>query len=333
MDHPSLFFSTTVVQTAAIINQAILLLDIQQIPKIIIGLSGGPDSVYLLHILHELVKQKKIDLIAAHLDHQWRIESDNDARFCIQIAKKLAIPIIVKQASDMPIIKKNGSLEALGRALRRSFFETILREEKANFIALGHHLQDQQETFFLRIFRGTTLNGLHGMNFITPPYIRPLLKINKQDILTDLVTQAIPFIIDSTNTDTKFLRNKIRQHIVPTMQSCDTRFNHNFTMLVDALKEEDAFLQSLAEQSFKVIFKIHTHLYYLEGDLKKINMLHPVIKKRVIILWVISAKVNISISAALVNEINFFISSPRGGSHTINQYKKIYKKSTLCWIT
>jgi len=152
--------------------------------KLVVGFSGGPDSVFLLHLLASIRTSHNITLIAAHLDHQWRSNSHEDVVFCKTMAEQLNITFI---SSTINALQKdfnaNGSTEAQGRAARRHFFETVLKEQNAQGIALAHHLQDQEETFFIRLIRGSSLSGLTGMLSRDGAYIRPLLEINKSEIL------------------------------------------------------------------------------------------------------------------------------------------------------
>ena len=145
--------------------------------KVIVGLSGGPDSVFLLHLLahkknHGLVQ----DVVVAHLDHEWRPNSDEDVQFCHELAKKYDIRLVAAKMSDLSIsLKFNGSKEEVARHARRFFFEQLRKKENADTIALAHHAQDQQETFFIRLIRGASLAGLTAIKPQHGYYIRPLL--------------------------------------------------------------------------------------------------------------------------------------------------------------
>src|SRR5437867_3730782 len=107
--------------------------------QVVLGLSGGPDSIFLLHLLAERHRAGRLHLIAAHLDHEWRIDSAKDAAFCKEITRQLGIECIVKKASECASFKANGSKEELGRKMRRAFFETVRQEYAADVIALAHH--------------------------------------------------------------------------------------------------------------------------------------------------------------------------------------------------
>ncbi len=127
---------------------------IPQGSKVVLGLSGGPDSVFLLHYLAHRQKKGSISLIAAHLDHEWRPDSAKDEQFCREIAQKNNICYTRCKLSKLSLeYKFNGSTEELGRKARRHFLESVKTEHHADYIALAHHLQDQQETFFISLVR------------------------------------------------------------------------------------------------------------------------------------------------------------------------------------
>src|SRR5580704_10711033 len=151
---------------------------------IVLGLSGGPDSIFLLHVLAALHNQKKITLIAAHLDHGWRATSAADAQFCMHEAQRLGIACIIGHLDEFKdTISWNGSQEELGRKTRRLFLQQVAERYNAHHIALAHHAQDQQETFFIRLIRGSSIAGLASMLPANGIYIRPLLATSKTDIL------------------------------------------------------------------------------------------------------------------------------------------------------
>src|SRR5438132_9177816 len=132
--------------------------------KIVIGLSGGPDSVFLLYFLASLQQKYNLSLIAAHLNHEWRKEADQEQQDCATLAQNLNIPFVTAKRSELSVpFKQNGSQEEYGRKMRRHFFEKVLHEHNADAIALAHHLQDQEETFFIRLIRGSSLTGLTAM--------------------------------------------------------------------------------------------------------------------------------------------------------------------------
>lgn len=324
------FFTTILTHSSKLIAQAT---NSNHKPHIIVGLSGGPDSVFLLHVLVKLAQLEIINLSAAHLDHGWRTSSSKDADFCKQLCINLNIPFYSTHASTITLEKSyKGSQEALGRALRQAFFKAVLHDRNADFIALAHHYDDQQETFFIRLFRGSTINGLCSMKPIDNLFIRPLLSIHKKEILNYLKTNAIPYCLDETNTSPTYLRNRIRNILIPALQSCDSRFDSTFKHTLTSLQTENKFLHNLAEQAFDLVFTYSGKENKLLGSKKALLEQHSVIQHRIILLWMIQESVPFSPSLLFIEEICTFLCNPRGGQHTLNLAWAIIKKQNTFWI-
>jgi len=320
-------------RTSLLISQAIVTLQLQEKPTIILGLSGGPDSVFLFHVLQSLAQEQRITLVAAHLDHQWRTESAKDVSFCSNMCIKHNIPFIAAKANSFHgAVTYNGSKEEVGRKLRRLFFEHARATFNAQFISLAHHLQDQQETFFIRLARGTSLNGLHGMNEIDGIILRPLLRVRKQDIVSYLQAHNISYLIDPTNNSDDFLRNRIRKYVIPALHQCDSRFERKFQTSLDKLKQEDLFLQRLAEKTFASTFVYDQVKQHYSAELTKLRALDPVLQQRVILVWLIKEKIPFAVSSNYIEEIRRFIERLNGGSHTIGTNITIHKKQKSVWI-
>lgn len=289
---------------------------------IIVGLSGGPDSVFLLHYLASLRQEMNLTLIAAHLDHGWRAESTKDAQFCQQVADGYQIPLIIKNLKDMQVsFKSNGSKEELGRKARRAFFEQVAQEHGATAIALAHHADDQMETFIMRLIRGASLTGLAGMKAKDGLYIRPLLTISKQEILDYLHEHKIPYVIDASNESDEYLRNRIRNSVIPALKSCDDRYEKNFANTHAKLIETEKFLQQMATTTLLTIANENNAL-----DIQKLLALNPVLRNRVLINWMIIHKVPFTPSQGLLNEIVRFLENSKNNTHTLYQKWHLVKK-------
>jgi len=302
------------------------LISVKKHTHIIVGLSGGPDSVFLLHKLKDIQEAYGLTLTAAHLNHEWRPESNDDEKFCKTLCQKLGIPLVCERASNLPLgAKSSGSKEALGRKLRRYFFERLYKELGADYIALAHHQQDQQETFFLRLIRGCSLEGLTGIKPVNGPYIRPLLQVSKQEILHYLHENDIEYCIDKTNESDEHLRNRIRKHVLPMLHQVDDRFDKKFQTTLDALIEENELLQALAKEAREDVFAPR-------GDVRKFMVLAVPLQKRVIIEWLCREKVPFTPSTGHLEEIMRFLSSDRGGTHQVGPSWKIVKKQGSFWI-
>jgi tRNA(Ile)-lysidine synthetase-like protein len=319
-----------------------------QRPTIVLGLSGGPDSVFLLYVLEKLHSTGAITLHVAHLDHGWRQTSADDAAWCAVLCAQHNIPFHSAHARDFEHnLTMNGSREAFARTLRRTFFEQVATSVNADAIALAHHADDQQETFFIRLLRGSSLTGLCAMQPIEGRYIRPLLDITKATILAYLYENNLSYRTDETNAANDYLRNRIRNHVIPALKQCDQRFDKTFANTLAALQQEENFLEEITNKAFVKIFALNEehpsrlpvasseHTYQttqLLGNREQFMLLHSVIQNRIIIAWLIAAKVPFSPSAGFIAEIIRFINNAAGGSHTINTTTRIIKKQQRFWI-
>lgn len=304
----------------------------EKLSLIIVGLSGGPDSVFLLHIFHELAQQNLIQLAAAHLDHGWRENSAYDATWCKQLCEKLGVALYAEHAKNLSLPKNLGSQEALGRALRRAFFKKLTQQLDADLVALGHHSDDQQETFFLRLMRGSSLNGLRCMDRFSGIYFRPLLNVKKTFILEYLNQNKIEYLTDYTNTSDTYLRNRIRNTVIPALRSCDKRFDEKFASTLERLQEEDAFLQEITLQKFNEIFTDNTQIGQLSGNLTLFRTTHPVLQKRVLVLWLVQSQASFTPQHSFLLEIIKFLTSCRGGAHRLHDTWLIKKEGKRFWL-
>ncbi len=298
--------------------------DVKPGSTLIIGLSGGPDSVYLLHLLVGIKESLGLSLIAAHLDHEWRASSKDDVVFCETLCKQLTVPFVTKKASELNCsFEYNGSQEQLGRNMRRFFLEQVRQEHNAHAIALAHHQDDQLETFFINLIRGTTITGLCGMKAQEGYFIRPLLGITKCEILAYLSKHQIPYQTDPTNTSDAYLRNRIRSKLIPALIACDDRAEKNMVRGLESLTETEQFLKKLTAQALSTV----TNSDDQSLDLEKFFYLDPYLQKRVLVSWLATnTKGMCRSSEAFLNEVLRFLNSPRGGTHQISPEWKLIKK-------
>jgi tRNA(Ile)-lysidine synthase len=246
---------------------------IQKKDKILVAVSGGPDSLALLLKLFSLKSKLDLTLHIVHLDHGLRKDSSLDALFVERLGQKLKLPVTLKQLPNQPI-KAKGSLEEFFREERLKFFIQTARIIKANKIALGHNLDDQAETVLMRLLRGT---GLSGLSRISPRriirgavFIRPFLETTRQEIDKFLKNKSIKPRIDSTNQEDIFLRNKIRHHLIPLLK---LKYNPNIlnvlANLAQTVSYDYEYLDQVAQRSLKG--------NPLRLDIIKLKKLHPAI--------------------------------------------------------
>jgi len=299
---------------------------------IVLGLSGGPDSVFLLDFLATLKQENLIkEIIAAHLDHEWREDSFKDAQFCAELAKKYGVTFVQRKISELGLdIKFDGSKEEFGRKARRCFFQQIKEAHNADLIALAHHAQDQQETFFIRLIRGSSLSGLTAIKPKHGSYIRPLLETNKQDLISFLEAENIPYLIDPSNISQEFLRNRIRAQVIPALKKCDDRFDTKFKETINRLQSTEQFLEQLTNKTFETISSKKEGIYYI--NLKQLLSFHPVLLYRILILWLIKQNVKFPISEGFLDEIIKFLKQPGSKEHQLHHNWCIVKKKGIAHI-
>lgn len=284
---------------------------------IIVGLSGGPDSVFLLHLLKGYQKAYDLSLIAAHLDHEWRPESQDDAAFCLELAQSLKIPCIVEKLSNVSVpLNYNGSQEAWARSARQHFFSLLQKKYAADCIALGHHADDQLENFFIRLIRGTTLAGLGGMKIKNGPYIRPLLLIKKTEILTYLNANALAYRLDLSNHSDAFLRNRLRNQVIPALKKCDERLEKNFLRTIASLQETDSFITNYSKKLYETISNKQENGRSLPR--KAFLDIEPFLQNHLITHWLIDHKLPFLLQQSFIEEIKKFFHSQHAKKHTLH---------------
>ena len=218
--------------------------------KLVLGFSGGPDSVFLFEMLLRLKEEFALELSLAHINHLLRgEESDEDEAFVRDVAKRLGIPCYVKRESMQNYAKlhKIGEEEA-GREIRYNFFEEVLKGSGADKVALAHNLDDEIETFMFRLMRGTSLKGLEGIPVRRERYIRPALNFYKEEIMDYLHRNNIEYRVDSSNLKNNYTRNSIRLDLIPEIEK---RYNTNFKEKIVNLMEEIKEVNTLLKVDYK----------------------------------------------------------------------------------
>jgi len=215
--------------------------------KIVYGLSGGSDSIALLHYLNE---NFDFEIKACHYNHSLRSkESDEDEAFVRDFCAKLKIDLVVVKKDIIQLSKKlKKSIEETARDERKLFFEENLINHKAKKIILAHHLDDQIETFLMRLIRGTGLTGLSSMKEISDNYFRPLLSIEKKEIIEYLKKNKLNWREDESNSDIKFTRNFIRHKILNNVLNLNPNFKHSFNGLLNNINLTNNFLNDLTDE-------------------------------------------------------------------------------------
>ena len=221
---------------------------------ILVGVSGGADSISLLHILHRLHNQWPFKIHIAHLNHQLRPDAQQDADFVAQVANTLKLPYSTKIEDVAQIARKEKrTIEEAARHARRTFLLEIAQKIGASRIALGHTKSDQAETILFRLLRGTGPTGLAAMRPITNAvWIRPLLDVSRSQIEAYAKHHNLAYCTDSSNTDLRFARNKIRHQLLPHLKTkYAPQIESALTRLGTITQDEDALLEKLSQEAFQ----------------------------------------------------------------------------------
>lgn len=304
----------------------------QEGEKIIVGVSGGPDSVCLLDILVKLAKKRNFKILIAHVNYGLRGEdSDKDEFFVRELAKKHSLKIEILNVKKKGVKKIS---ESNLRNIRYDFFEKIRRENNFDLIAVAHNQDDQAETVLMRIIRGSGLMGLASMKPKNNKIIRPLLGVSREEIMTYLKAQKIKFRLDKTNHENKFFRNKIRNNLIPLLErEYNPILKETLSSGASTIREEYDFLFQFAEKVFKKIdFDVDKKNYSFE--VKKFNKNHPALQKQVLRRIILELKGNIlNIDNNNLEEIIKIIKSDKNKSQKL-LFKglKVERKGDIIYI-
>ena len=261
--------------------------------RIVLGVSGGPDSIAMLNILNDIKNDKNLhmnfDIIVAHVNHMIREEAIDDQRFVENFCKKIGVSFYAKSIDVQKIAnnKKIGTEEA-GRNARYEFFDEILEKENANKIAIAHNKNDKIETIIMNMLRGSGITGLKGIEPIkNNKYIRPLIECERFEIEEYCAKNGIEPRIDRTNFENVYTRNKVRNIVIPFIKQ---EFNPNIIQTMDRLsdlvKEEDEYLEKLVETKYNDYVEQEDKGQIIM-NLKDFNKEEKVIKSR-LLLYTIS---------------------------------------------
>ncbi|MEC0126467.1 tRNA lysidine(34) synthetase TilS [Paenibacillus pabuli] len=227
--------------------------------RIVVAVSGGPDSVAFLHIMHEIsTRHVPLELICAHVHHGFRSESDHEAEMMKELAYQLGIAFEWVKA-DVPSYMKltgQGPQEA-ARNKRYEFLHEVAAQYNAASIALAHHADDQAETVMLHLLRGSGLTGLAGMKFKrrekNVELIRPCLRINKTDLVEACNTQGFLYFNDESNSLRKYRRNAIRLDVLPFLGQYNGQLTPSLNRLAEIVGDEDDFIEQGAYDAYRCL--------------------------------------------------------------------------------
>jgi tRNA(Ile)-lysidine synthase len=222
---------------------------------VLVAVSGGGDSVALLHLLHRFAARRQIELTVAHLDHALRRGSAVDSRFVARLAASLGLPVVAVRRDVAASRRKDESPEEAARRVRRAFLLQTATKTGAVAIATGHTLDDQAETILMRLARGVGPLALAAMAPAGPgPFVKPLLGIERAALRAWLRKKRLPFRDDPSNRSQAFDRNRVRRLVVPTLaKALNPAAARHLVEAAGRLREDAACLDALARDRFEAI--------------------------------------------------------------------------------
>jgi tRNA(Ile)-lysidine synthase len=232
---------------------------VEEKDRILVGISGGPDSVALLYFLNSLKEKYKFEIFACHLNHSLRNEAEKEEEFVKEFCKKIGIKIYTKKRDVLKYKNRYKlSLEEACRELRYKFFRNLAERIKATKLALAHTADDNIETVLLFLIRGCGKEGIKGIlpvrsekNF---SIIRPFIKIFRTEIEEYLKENNLSYCIDSSNFDKKFLRNKIRYELIPYLiRNYNPKIKEEILKFSEIENEENKFLEEISKKKYENI--------------------------------------------------------------------------------
>ena len=269
--------------------------------SIVIGVSGGPDSICLLHVLNELKSEFNFKICVAHVNHMIRKEADEETEYVKKVCKNLGVECFIKRIDVLKTANnlKRGT-EETGREIRYEFFNEILEKTNSNKIATAHNNNDKVETILMNILRGSGIAGLKGIEPIRDnKFIRPLINVSREEIEKYCTINKLEPKIDKSNKENIYTRNKVRNIVIPYIER---EFNPNIIKTLNRLSEvateENEYINKLTQETFNKINvgetigrpqKQENQTFHLPLstsitlDLKQFNNLELVIKRRIIL--------------------------------------------------
>ena len=262
----------------------------QQGDSVLVCVSGGSDSVALLHILHKLTPKFSLRLGVAHLNHGLRQkDSDNDAKFVATLAGDLDLPCYISKEDIRTFQRRHKlSMEEAARRVRYAFYDKVAEKNRFNKIALGHNSNDNAELILMYLFRGSGPLGLSGI----PPVrntgnpgtkiVRPLIMVTKSEISGFLTEKGLKHVFDISNLDTKYLRNRIRHHLIPSLKkSYNPEIIKTLNRLASIIRVEEEWIEEIIEPVFKkTVLDIKNDKITLSVPI--INKIHIAARRRII---------------------------------------------------
>jgi len=251
---------------------------------VILGVSGGPDSMALLHIMDRFKSEMGFRLSVAHLNHGLRDEAEADEKFVKEYCQNRDIPFYFQRVNIKKLASQGKkSLEEAGRDYRYKYFRELIHDIGADRIATAHHQDDIAETVLLHLLRGSGIKGLRGIMPVKGRLIRPLLCVSKREIKTYLENMNVDYCLDKSNYDSTYLRNRVRHKLIPYLQEdFNPRIVESLNQLADIAREENEAMEEKTRLLWeKVVIRAEEELIVLNKHI--LHDLHPAYQRRLIL--------------------------------------------------
>ena len=234
-------------------------IDLRQ-KTILVAVSGGPDSVALLHFLKTYQETWQMRLIPVTINHQLREEAGEEVEYVASLAKAWGLPFVSRKIDVVAYKEKESlSVQMAARHLRYEALAEVMEEEKADYVAFGHHGDDQIETLLIALLRSTNLRGLRGIPVKRPFHrgeiIRPLLGVTREDIERYCIRHSLEPKHDASNDDMTYVRNYLRKQVVPLLKEKNLHLDRTVQRLTATIQEDEAYLHKLAQEEFERIVR------------------------------------------------------------------------------
>lgn len=262
---------------------------------VLVGVSGGPDSMALLYLLMEIRNEYGIVLKAAHLNHGFRKEAADEAKFVRKTAASLGLPVVISSI-NVPAIKETDGISAqeAARKARYAFFAEAAEEAGASMVALAHTADDQAETVLMRLLRGSGPLGLSGIPPVRkissqesggrrqePIIIRPLIDCSRKEIEKYISERNIPFVTDSSNLKMDYMRNRVRMELLPFLEGYNPNIKETLVRTAEVASRDNQLLDMEADRIYTTVASHENH-GAISMEFKALKALHPAVSSRVI---------------------------------------------------
>ena len=251
---------------------------------IVVGVSGGPDSITLLTCLNKYKNRFNCEIVVAHINHLIREDSTDDEQFVENLCRNLNIEFFaLRENVEKLSAEKKKSVEETGRIVRYKFFDEVAEKVGANKIAIAHNMNDNAETLLLNLIRGTGMDGLEGIKpFEYNKYIRPLIKCGREHIEDYCDENKLNPRIDSTNAENIYMRNNIRNKIIPMLKEINPNIIQSLSRTSEIISDSNSFINIEAKKEFKRITE--RNINKIEIELKEFNNNPVAIKSKMMII-------------------------------------------------